>query len=127
MKQALRDLNEAANETTLDRRKAKRLFLNFSVEISGVDGNGHPFTERTKTEDISDSGCRLLTTNSLKRGDHVDIRLAIPEGTRLPDESAQQFEVMWVHPTKAGWSIGARKTQDGKIWKVSSPPPRSSF
>ena len=126
MAQALKDRNTAGNDPGFDRRKAKRLFLNFSVEISGVDEKGQPFTDRTKTDDISATGCRLVTAIPLKCGDLVDIRLTAPEGSRLPPEIAQQFEIMWVHPVKSGWSVGARKMQDGKIWKVSFPPPRSS-
>jgi hypothetical protein len=124
--QALKDANEAVIESTFDRRKAKRLFLNFSVEISGMDRNGQPVVEQTKTDDISDTGCRLVTTIPVRRGDVVDIRLTNPPGTKLPEESAQQFEIMWVHPTRAGWSVGARKVLNGKIWKVSFPPPRSN-
>jgi PilZ domain len=124
--QLLKDRDVTGNEQGIDRRKAKRLFLNFSVELSGVDQEGQPFLERTKTEDISDTGCRLLTTIPVKCGDLLDIRLTTAEGTRLPEESALQFEIMWVHPTKSGWSIGTRQIQDGKIWKVSFPPPRAS-
>lgn len=124
MAQDAKNLNVVAHEPVFDRRKAKRLFLNFSVEISGVDRKGHRFVERTKTEDISDRGCRLFTTVPLTCGDLINIRLLIPEGTTLPEESAQQFEIMWVAPARTGWSIGARKVLGGKIWKVSFPPPR---
>src|ERR1700693_5823770 len=93
--QALKVLNEAAIESAFDRRKARRLFLNFPVELSGVDRTGQPFVERTKTEDISDTGCRLVTAMAVKRGDMVNIRLTNPPGTRFPEELAQQFEVMW--------------------------------
>ena len=61
MAQALKDRNTAGNDPGFDRRKAKRLFLNFSVEISGVDEKGQPFTDRTKTDDISATGCQELS------------------------------------------------------------------
>src|ERR1700686_2128515 len=121
MTQALKVLDEVAIESAFDRRKAKRLFLNFSVELSGVDRAGQPFMERTKTEDMGETGCRLITSVPVSRGDIVDIRLTIPPGTNLPEETAKQFEIMWVHPIRAGWSVGARKVADGKIWKVSFP------
>jgi hypothetical protein len=122
--QVLKYFDEAANEPAFDRRKAKRLFLNYPVEISGVDQEGLPFVERTKTEDISETGCGLVTAIPFKSGDLVDIRLTSPPGTRLPEENALKFEIRWVKPTGTGWSIGARKIQDGEIWKVSFPPPR---
>jgi hypothetical protein len=123
---ALKDPGEGTLESTVDRRKAKRLFLHFPVEVSGVDRAGQPFVERTKTDEISDRGCRLVLTIPVTRGDIVDIRPTNPPGTRFPEERAQQFEVMWVHPTKAGWSIGARKVLNSKMWKVSFPPPKPS-
>ena len=126
MTEVLKEPNEPAIESTFDRRKAKRLFLNFPVEVSGKDRNGQPVVEKTKTDDISDQGCRLVTTIPVKRGDVVDIRPTNPPGESLPEESAQQFEIMWVHATNSGWSVGARKVHDGKIWKVSFPPAKSS-
>lgn len=82
--------------------------------------------ERTKTEDISETGCRLDTKVPVKCGDIVEIKLMAPPGTHLPEETPHQFEIMWVQPTKAGRSIGARKIRDGEIWKVTFPPPRTS-
>jgi hypothetical protein len=124
--QGLKDPKEAVHEPGLDRRKAKRLFLFFPVEISGVDQNGQAFNEHTKTDDISDTGCRLVTSARLNCGDRIKIKLTPPPGTRLPEESPQEFEVMWVHPIKSGWSIGVRNIHGGKIWKVSFPPPKTS-
>ena len=121
MKQSLKDSVETANEPQLDRRRAKRLNLSFSVEISGVDRSGCAFVERTKTEDVSEMGCRLFTTIPFKRGDHLDIRLVPPNGEKLPEENAQPFEIMWATPTKSGWSVGARNVRGEKIWKVLFP------
>jgi hypothetical protein len=125
MAQGVKDQGMATSEPQFDRRKAKRLFLSFLVELSGIDAKGKPFVERTKTDDISATGCRLVTTIPVKCGDLVDIRLTVPEGSRLPPESAHQFEIMWVHPVRSGWSVGAHQLHEGKIWKVSFPPPRA--
>jgi hypothetical protein len=124
--QALKGPKEAANDAVFDRRKAKRLFLFFPIEISGVDQDGRAFQEHTKTDDISDTGCRLVTSVRLNCGDRINIRLTPPPGTRFPEESPVQFEVMWIHPINSGWSIGVRNIHGGKIWKVSFPPSKSS-
>jgi hypothetical protein len=121
--QASKDWQVPVNEPAFDRRKANRLILDFPIEISGVDQRGHPFVERTKTEDISDTGCRLVTTIPFQCGDTVDIRLVRPPGTTLPEESTRKFEIVSVQPIGSGWSIGVHKIQDGEIWKVSFPPP----
>lgn len=126
MAHGLKHPAHATADWVFDRRKAKRLFLYFPIEISGVDREGQPFLERTKTEDISEIGCRLDTKTQVRCGDVMEIKLMAPPGTLFPEEAPHQFEVMWVKPTKAGWSVGARKIQDGKIWKVTFPPPKTS-
>ncbi len=118
--------NEATREWIFDRRKAKRLFLHFPIEVSGVDREGLPFSERTRTEDISDRGCRLEMNAPVNRGDLVDIRLIAPPGPKFPREDPHKFEVMWVQEKTSGWSIGAREIHDERIWKVSFPPPITS-
>jgi hypothetical protein len=123
----LKDSNELANQLVHDRRKGKRLFLNFSIEITGFDLKGNPFVERTRTEEISESGCCLSTRVPLKCGDLLDIKLASPGGEMSPEESAHQCEVLWVTEGKTGWSVGVRTLQREKIWKVSFPPSKSSF
>jgi hypothetical protein len=117
---------ELLNQASSDRRRGKRLFLNFSVEIAGFDEKGRSFVERTKTEDISEFGCRLNTSFHMKCGDQVQIKLIAPQGAKFPEEPAQQFEVMRVDKEKSGWSIGARKSTNEKLWKVTFPPPKSS-
>jgi hypothetical protein len=126
MKQSLKDSIEVTSERDVDRRRAKRLYLNFSVEISGVDRSGCAFVERTKTEDISDTGCRLFTTIPFKRGDLLDIKLVPPYGEKLPQENAWPFEIIWAKPTKSGWSVGARQIHGEKIWKVLFPAVKRS-
>lgn len=125
MTQTLKDSNRQINLAVRDRRGGKRLFLTSTVEFKGVDEEGRTFVERTKTEDISESGCRFKTKVPLRRGDRLEIKLIPPPGTSLPEETAKQFEVMWVEEEENGWSIGARKTTKEKIWKVSFPPPRT--
>jgi hypothetical protein len=124
--QVLKDPKETVQEPGFDRRKAKRLFLFFPIEISGVGQDGQPFIEHTRTDDISDTGCRLVTSVRLNRADLINIKMTPPPGTRFPEESPHPFEVMWVHPIKSGWSIGARNIDGSQIWKVTFPPPKPS-
>ena len=126
MTQSLKVFKEAVSEPGFDRRKSKRLFLFYPIEISGVDQDGRAFLEQTRTDDISEKGCRLVTSIRLNCGDLINIRLTPPPGTSFPKESPQEFKVMWVHPIKSGWSIGAHKIHDGEIWKVSFPPTKPS-
>jgi hypothetical protein len=123
--QTLKDTKRPINLAIRDRRRGKRLFLNYSVEISGVDEEGRTFVERTKTEDISETGCRFHTHVPLRCGDRLEIKMLPPVGLSFTEELTQQFEVMWVEEDDKGWSVGACKSTKGKIWKVSFPPPKS--
>ncbi|HVA95868.1 MAG TPA: PilZ domain-containing protein [Candidatus Dormibacteraeota bacterium] len=117
---------ELPGESTEERRRGKRLYLNFSIEMSGIDHNGQPFIERTKTENISDTGCRIRTDVRLRAGDTVDVRMILPEDVTPSKEEAHKFKVMWVARRTSGWSIGARMLQPGKLWKVTFPVSKKS-
>lgn len=126
VKQFLKNPDLTSAKRVFDRRKAKRLFLSFPIEVSGVDRCGQPFVERTKTQDVSDAGCRLFLIAPVERGDIVNIRLCSPPGVRLPEEKAEKFEIKSVEPTGTGFMVGARKIMDGDIWKISFPARKSS-
>ena len=127
MKQSLNTSGVQPGEPSYDRRAAKRLFLNFVIEISGIGQNGHPFVEQTRTNNISDEGCRLRTNIHLESGDLINIKLIVPNKREQMEEKAQPFEVVWVSPEETGWSVGARKISPEKIWKVSFPPRPSRY
>ncbi len=124
MTQTLKYSKDVRNTATIDRRRGKRLFLNYSVEISGVDEEGRTFVERTRTEDISDTGSRFHTHVPLRCGERLEIKVIPPAGLNFTEEPAQQFEVMWVEEDDKGWNIGVRKSTKGRIWKVTFPPPK---
>jgi len=107
-----------------ERRRRKRLFLSFPVEISGVDKHGRKFMERTKTEDISDAGCRMHIKSPLRSGDFVDIQLVPPPAVRSADGNSMRFQIVWVQPENGGWAIGAKKVDKEKMWKVTFPHSR---
>ncbi len=113
---------EPVNEPAHDRRKSKRFFLHFSIEITGFDQNGRPFVDRTRTENISESGCNLITSVPLQCGDLLNIKLIPPAGETLPEEDAHPFEVVQSSKEGAGWRTGVRQLRQEKVWKVSFPP-----
>ena len=104
-----------------ERRRRKRLFLSFPIEISGIDRDGRQFLERTKTEDISESGCRLQTKIPLETGTIVTIKLIAPPAVRSPEEIPVKFEIVWVAPENEGWTLGVRKVHQDKMWRVTFP------
>ena len=104
-----------------ERRRRKRLFLSFPIEISGIDKHGRKFVERTKTEDISEAGCRMNVKSPLRSGDFVDIKLVPPPAVRAEDGNSMRFQIVWVQPVDEGWTIGVQKVDKDKMWKVTFP------
>ena len=126
MKESLTNWKELVNEIAVDRRSGKRLRLNFLIEVTGFGRTGRLFTERTRTHDISEIGCRFDLLTPVERGSVIAIKLLPPGKAALPEEKPWLFEIMWTVTRAIGWTVGARKLQDDKIWKVSFPPANQS-
>ena len=121
--ESLTDWELLSREVQRDRRKGKRVPLAFPIEVSGFDPTARLFTERTKTTDISEMGCRFRMKAEVSRGDVVAIKLL---GRRDDDEPASKpllFQVAWVRRDPEGWIVGALKLQPEKIWRVVFPQP----
>jgi len=122
VKDSLTNWKELVDEISVDRRSGKRIRLNFSIEITGFDRTGRLFTERTRTQDISEIGCRFDLLTPVERGNVIAIKLLPPGEAALPEEKPLLFEIIWTVTRAIGWTVGARKLQDDKIWKVTFPP-----
>lgn len=105
----------------VDRRRAeRRILVNVPVEVTEVDGKGHPFTERTFIEDVSDFGCRFSTRGPVQQGDTISVKVLGPGGKAAPDEEPRLFEVMWVARKEHGSTVGARLLQGKKMNDMNS-------
>ena len=123
MKQYPVNWDELLQGVVDDRRRGKRLLLTYPIEISGTDRQGRTFAERTRTLDISESGCRIVTNAPLAPGDVISIRLLVPDGVDDPQEKTVcPFEVIWVEHFDSGWTAGTQKLAGNKPWKVTFPP-----
>ena len=90
------------------RRVERRVLVNVSVEVTFETGEGSLVTERTFIEDVSDLGCRFTTRAPAHQGGKVTLRFVGPAGSRMPDEEARHYQVMWVAPHGRGSTVGAR-------------------
>jgi hypothetical protein len=107
----------------IERRRAeRRILVHVPVEVTEVDSNGNPFTERTFIEDVSDFGCRFSTRGPVQQGDTVSVKVLGPSGKTLPDEEPRLYEVMWVARKERGTTVGARLLQGEKLDKLKSLP-----
>ncbi len=106
----------------IERRVERRLLVHVPVEVTEIDGEGHPITERTFIEDVSDFGCRFSTRGPVKQGDTVAVKMLGHYGNNLPDEAPRLHEIMWVAPKYRGSTVGARLLQGDKLANAKFPP-----
>lgn len=118
---SLTDWAALSKQASQDRRKGKRLSLNFPVEVSGFDRTGRMFCERTTTLDISEAGCRFQLQTPLEREDVVAIKLLSPRSNRHAAKPTL-FRIIWVAREAEGWAVGALKLQQDNPWHVTFPP-----
>jgi len=100
----------------IDRRRAeRRIVVNVPVEVTEMDGEGHPITERTFIEDVSDFGCRFSTRVPIQQGDTISMKLLGPNGCAVPGEEARLYEIMWVARKEHSTTVGARMVRGEKL------------
>lgn len=110
---------ELGIQASQDRRREPRLPLSVAIEVSGLDLEGKFFCERTRTVDVSESGCSFQLKNGVERGSIVAIRV---NTTSTKDEVANKrpflYQVARSEKQSEGWVIGAAKLQRESIWLV---------
>lgn len=118
-------MSEEKSSSTLfliERREAKRILVHLPVEVTEIDGEGQPITERTFIEDVSDFGCRFTTSGPVKQGDTIAVKILGRYGNNLPDEEPRLYEIMWVAPRDQRFTVGARVLQGEKLANAKFPP-----
>jgi hypothetical protein len=110
----------------IEHRAEKRVLVNVPIEVTEIDGDGLPVTERTFIEDVSDFGCRFSTRGPVKQGDTVSVKVLGRYGNNLQSEEPRLYEVMWVAPKDHGSTVGARLLQGEKLANAKFPPENGS-
>jgi hypothetical protein len=105
------DKKSSATLHLIEQRAEKRVLVNVPVEVTEIDGEGRPVTERTYIEDVSDFGCRFSTRGPIKQGDIVSVKVLGRYGNNLQSEVVRLYEVMWVALKDHGSTVGARLLQ----------------
>jgi len=109
----------------VEHRAERRILVYVPVEVTEIDSEGRPVTERTFIEDVSDFGCRFSTRGPVKQGDTVAVKLLGNNGNTLPDEGPRLYEIMWVARKQNGSTVGARVLQGEKLASTKFPPENS--
>ena len=112
------ELSDAARR---DRRLEKRVSLVFPIEISGLDLAGGFFSERSRTWNISERGCRFALRTELRPGSIVAIRVINREPKDGPGSKALLYQIEWVRKEEGRWVMGASSMQGRGLWNVAFP------
>ncbi len=113
---------ELSNQARTERRRGKRVPLVFPIEVSGFTSEGRMFSEKTKTLDISERGCRFILERELQCGEDVAIKLLSRDDPSSPASTPLLFRVVWCMQIGARWRVGVLKLQSKNIWHVAFPP-----
>jgi hypothetical protein len=113
---------ELSSQAKNERRRGKRLPLVFPIEVSGFTPDGRMFSEKTKTLDISERGCRFILERELEHGEDIAIKLLSRDDPGSPASKPLLFRVAWCMRIGARWRVGVLKLQSKNIWHVAFPP-----
>jgi hypothetical protein len=98
-----------------DRRGHQRFLMHSRVEITGVDGAGLQFAERTQVEDVGDTGCRFTLRGAVHQGSVLGVKPLGPEGENLVDEFPRLFVVIWAKRIGGRLSVGTRSLREDEL------------
>jgi hypothetical protein len=110
-------------ETRVNRRREERLVIRFPIEVSGIDPQGKPFTERTTTEDVSESGVRFSLHVPLEFEAVVAVKLVHQDGPTIFVGKLVLYQVRRVDVQGEHRLVGAVKLQSASIWRSTGNTP----
>jgi hypothetical protein len=109
-----------------ERRLGKRFLLHSWVQIIGIDKSGSQFSERTRLEDVGDSGCRFTLQRVVRKGGFLGIIPLGEEGQNVQNEFPRLFVIIWVKNKGDRLTVGVRslvkdELSDGGLQAGCSP------
>jgi hypothetical protein len=112
-----------AEETRVNRRREERQVIHFPIEVSGIDAQGKPFTERTTTEDVSESGVRFSLRVPLEFEAVVAVKLVHHDGPTVFVGKLVLYQIRRVDVQGDHRLVGAVKLQSASIWRAGDTTP----
>ncbi len=99
-------------------RRSTRLTISLPITISGLDAQGNPFSEQTRTVGVNKHGGKLLTRFELKLRDPVYLE-------NLKIKVNAKATVAWIGERKNPndpWEVGVALDEPMNIWGIDFPP-----
>jgi hypothetical protein len=109
--------------TEATTRRSTRVAQSVMMTVTGVDGNGEPFTEQTGTLELSSQGCKYFSRHALAKNAWLTLEIA-----GEPDESpAQKYRarVVWSRKSRnlpGLFQVGVEFEAAGNVWGLADPP-----
>jgi hypothetical protein len=117
------DWVQLSQEALEDRRKGKRIKLQFDLEVVGADPDGRAYSVEARTLDVSEVGCSFEVARTLFPGEDVSLRVKRKNERATPQGAdAVVFHIMWVKKEKDVYVVGAEMNIPGDPWKIAFPP-----
>ena len=113
-------MHELPANSTVERRRSRRISESVPLVIRGTDLLGHPFEEHTTTLTLNLQGCRYFSRHNLPRNSWVDIEVAEGE-----DQRTVRARVAWIHrPHAIGdlFQVAVELDGSANIWGLKEAP-----
>ena len=104
-----------------ERRREPRVARSLPIGVSGFDGSGQFFTERTSTVDVSNVGCRFGLGVGRGKSSVISIRVIREENGLQVNSPPVMFRLAWAHETDRGCVLGAEQVEQDRPWSVHFP------
>ena len=108
-------------KSTPERRRGKRIFLSFRVEVSGIGLDGIPYCDQAAASDVSDRGCQISLERAIKTGDMLTLRVVRQKGPAADQETPFLYQIVWVRPDNGFWAAGLAAMESGNPWHMTFP------
>lgn len=79
-------------EVAQDKRKLRRVRIALPIRVRGVNADGRPFEEITRSGDVSPNGALFLLKQGLKKGMRLHLSLPLPRSMQNTAASKPVFE-----------------------------------
>jgi hypothetical protein len=104
----------------LDSRQKDRDASAFPIEVSGFDGSGRYFTERTVIANANESKCSFQVRAQVPRDSVVAICF-IRRSSRPRNARPELFEVVHAGPVANGWFVEATRLLPDSVVSIKTP------
>jgi len=105
------------------KRRSTRVAQAVFVTVTGIDGDGKPFEEKTGTLELSFQGCKYFSRHAVPKNSCVTVEIPNQRASSPPHRF--RARVAWVRKSRnlRGLSqVGVEFEAPGNVWGLANPP-----